>query len=62
MTLEQWTAAGATNMGQRAQAKVQDILEKHRPEPLSQEVDQGITKVLDSVDKRYAAGKGPTTG
>lgn len=45
-THQQWMEQGGTTMGQRAQAKVQGILETHVPEPLPDETNVRIDDIL----------------
>ena len=46
-TYQQWLEEGATTMGQRAQSKVQEILETHLPEALPDEINIRIDEILD---------------
>lgn len=44
---DNWKIQGNTTMGERAHQKVLRILEKYRPEPLSEKIDQEIEAVLE---------------
>jgi trimethylamine--corrinoid protein Co-methyltransferase len=48
---DSWQKAGALRMGQRIQARVDEILKTHQPPPLDQKIDQGIDKILKRADK-----------
>jgi trimethylamine--corrinoid protein Co-methyltransferase len=42
----QWLEAGATTLGQRLNARVQEIIKEHRPRPLAPEKKQQVLKIL----------------
>ena len=50
-TYQQWIEQGGTTMGQRAQAKVQDILETHVPEPLPDDINVRIDDILSRAQQ-----------
>jgi len=43
----QWLDAGGTTLGQRLNAKVKKILDKHQPKPLAADVKQKLQEILD---------------
>jgi trimethylamine--corrinoid protein Co-methyltransferase len=43
---EQWLASGGSTLGQRLSARVKDIIEEHRPQPLDPEKKQKVQEVL----------------
>jgi trimethylamine--corrinoid protein Co-methyltransferase len=51
---EDWEARGASDLSQRSLAKAREILETHRPEPLSDEVSARIHAIVEATDR--AAG------
>ncbi len=51
-TIDQWEAKGSTTMGQRAKEKVGYILANHKPEPLPEEVDAEIDRILSQAESR----------
>jgi trimethylamine--corrinoid protein Co-methyltransferase len=51
-TYETWLANGGTTMGQRAKAKVKRLLETHRPEALSDEVNAQIDAIVARAEAR----------
>ncbi|WP_227765236.1 trimethylamine methyltransferase family protein [Zhaonella formicivorans] len=56
-TYEVWLANGGTTMGQRAKAKIQYILENHKPEPVTSEVDAAIDRILERAEGRVGNKK-----
>lgn len=48
-----WVAAGAKTMGEKAQERVRQIIENHRPEPLAEDVEQEIELILDRAEERF---------
>lgn len=51
---EGWMARGGKTLGERAAERVQDILSRHRPEPLSPPVAQAIHAIVERAQARYA--------
>jgi trimethylamine--corrinoid protein Co-methyltransferase len=49
---ETWLARGGQDLGQRATARVEALLEEHRPEPLPQDVEQQLEDVIDRAASR----------
>ena len=49
-----WAADGASTLQERAAQKVREILEAHQPEPLSDEVKEGIQSILEAAASRSA--------
>ncbi|MEW6624409.1 MAG: trimethylamine methyltransferase family protein [Bacillota bacterium] len=47
---EQWTAKGSTTMKQRAQNKIEDILDKQQAAPLSDKVKQGLIEIIAEAE------------
>ena len=45
---EQWESMGGTTLGQRLSAKVRQILQEHRPQPLKQECKSRIWEIVSS--------------
>ncbi len=45
-TYSQWVERGATTMEQRAAQQVEEILANHEPEPLPQDVQQGVAEIV----------------
>jgi trimethylamine--corrinoid protein Co-methyltransferase len=43
---ETWLASGATTLGQRLNARVKEIIEEHRPQPLTEDKRQQIQEIL----------------
>jgi trimethylamine:corrinoid methyltransferase-like protein len=44
---EDWTAAGAKTLAQRAGERVDQILAQHQPEPLAADVHRRIDQVVE---------------
>ena len=44
-----WEAAGRSTFGDRAKARLQDILKKHQPHPLPGDVNRGIEVILERI-------------
>ncbi|MBZ4687600.1 MAG: trimethylamine---corrinoid protein Co-methyltransferase [Clostridia bacterium] len=53
-TFETWQANGGTTMGERAKAKVQYIIDNHKPEELSPEVKAQIDKIIDRAEGKIS--------
>lgn len=51
-TYEDWQAQGSQSMGQRTKAKIEAILKNHRVEPLAEDVDAEIEKILLNAKSR----------
>ncbi len=51
-TYETWSANGGTTMGQRAKAKIKHILENHKPQPLSDAVNEKIDAIVKRAEER----------
>ena len=51
-TYEDWQAQGSQSMGQRTKAKIEAILKNHRVEPLAEDVDAQIEKILLKAKSR----------
>ena len=47
---EEWEKDGAKTMRQRAQEKTLKILETHRPEPLSDDVQRRIDEIVKEAE------------
>jgi trimethylamine--corrinoid protein Co-methyltransferase len=43
---EQWLADGATTLGQRLNARVNEIIKEHRPRPLDSDQKRKVQKIL----------------
>lgn len=52
-TYDQWQAKGGTTMRERAKAKIEYILENHKPQLLSKEADARIEEILKMAEDRY---------
>ena len=51
-TYSRWDASGRQDLAERALAETRRILETHKPKPLSQQVTEGLRKiVLDAADE-----------
>ena len=48
---EEWQAAGATDMYERARRRACEILESHEREPLEEEVKQRMRAVVEQADR-----------
>jgi trimethylamine--corrinoid protein Co-methyltransferase len=44
-----WVEEGENSLRQRAKERILKILEEHQPEPLPNEIAQGVQKVMDRV-------------
>ncbi|ATW23426.1 trimethylamine methyltransferase family protein [Candidatus Formimonas warabiya] len=51
-TYEAWIANGGTTMGQRTKARIQYILENHKPQQVAPEVNKVIDQVLNKAEGR----------
>jgi len=52
---EEWEAAGATDMYERARRRACEILESHEREPLDEEVEQRMRAVVERADREHAS-------
>ncbi len=50
-----WEAAGAKDMAQRIQEKLHDIVENHKPEPLSDDLTAALEKLKMAGEKKLTA-------
>lgn len=48
-----WKANGSTDIKERAQAKVMDIIKNHKPTPLSPDVAQGLKDIIAEAEEDY---------
>jgi len=48
----EWVAQGSTSLKQRAHEKAKMILKDYKPVPLSEEVQKGMTKIIESAKSR----------
>ena len=48
---EEWTAAGATSIHDRALAEARRLLETHRPEPLPEEVAAELRSIIEGAER-----------
>jgi trimethylamine--corrinoid protein Co-methyltransferase len=44
---DQWQAAGGTSLAERASERVEEILAEHQPEPLPDDVQRAIKKIVE---------------
>jgi trimethylamine--corrinoid protein Co-methyltransferase len=51
-THEKWVKDGGTTMGQRAKSRIKKIIESHNPEPLPDEANVQIDKILERAEAR----------
>ena len=51
-TVDDWKARGAFTMGQRAKEKIRQILDTHKPAPLSPQVREQMDRILGNAEKR----------
>ena len=49
-----WVAAGAQTLGERAASRVQQILDTHQPEPLPDDVSQGIDAIIRQAEEHLS--------
>ncbi len=49
---EQWEAEGQLTMGDRVNAKVQEIFETYQPKPLNKDAAEALDKVIQKAEKR----------
>ena len=54
---EGWEVAGKTRMVDRAQERLVEILDSHRPAPLTSAAQQNIAAILAEADARFEAGQ-----
>ena len=50
---EQWQAKGGKSMGERAAERVEEILAGHEPEPLPEDVAQGVRAVVRRAEESF---------
>lgn len=51
---EKWEAEGRKTLHQRANERVIDILESHKPEPLPKDVQSKITKIIERAEQKIS--------
>lgn len=51
-TYDQWKAKGESTMRERCKENIEYILQNHKPEPLTEEVDNKIQEILDRAESR----------
>jgi trimethylamine--corrinoid protein Co-methyltransferase len=51
---EGWLAKGAQDLGQRANARVDEILAEHRPEPLPADVQERLREIVQWATKQVS--------
>jgi trimethylamine--corrinoid protein Co-methyltransferase len=56
-SIEDWKAAGGTDMYQRAVEKAKSILESHNPEPLLNEVSARIRSIIAETEDELGVSK-----
>lgn len=49
---DNWSAAGGSTLRERAQKKVETILQEHTPEPLPVDIARGIQGIIDQVEAK----------
>jgi trimethylamine:corrinoid methyltransferase-like protein len=52
---DQWQDKGAKSLGERAAERVEEILTEHEPEPLPEEVSQGVKAVVRRAEEGFRA-------
>lgn len=52
-----WVASGSKNLTERCYEKAIEILENHKPEPLTPEVAETIRKIVDDAEIEYGVKK-----
>jgi trimethylamine---corrinoid protein Co-methyltransferase len=52
---EEWQAAGATDMYERARRRACELLDSHQREPLDEEVRQRMRAVVERADREHAS-------
>ena len=55
--IEDWRAAGATGIYERAAKKAKRILENHKPEPLMEEVSVKIRSIITEAENELGVSK-----
>ena len=50
---EEWQALGGQTLGQRVREKVIDLIENYQPEPLSEDVEVELKKIVAEADARH---------
>jgi trimethylamine--corrinoid protein Co-methyltransferase len=53
---DQWKAAGGTDLGERAAARVERILAERRPEPLPTDLAEKIAAVVTRAEETFGIG------
>ena len=53
---EEWTAAGATSIYERARAQACHLLETHRPQPLPDDVAAELSRIIAAAESELAGG------
>ena len=48
---QEWSAAGSTDMYERAHEKAKDILDSHQPEPLPEEVENHLDEIIQKAER-----------
>jgi trimethylamine--corrinoid protein Co-methyltransferase len=51
-TYDTWLEDGGLTYGQRANARVREILESHEPEPLQEEAQAAVRAIVQRADAR----------
>ncbi len=51
-TYEEWAEEGKTSMGERARARIKDILQTHQPQSLPEGVDARIDEIIERAEAR----------
>jgi len=51
-TYDAWAQDGKTDMGHRAKAKIKDLLQNHKTQPLPDEVDAQIDAIIEKAENR----------
>jgi trimethylamine:corrinoid methyltransferase-like protein len=54
---QDWQTGGRKTMGDRAQRKLGDILDSHKPAPLTPEAQARIDAILAAAEKRQGSAK-----
>lgn len=55
--IEEWKAAGGTDIYQRAGEKVKNILQNHKPEPLREDVSTKIRSIIKETEEELGVSK-----
>ena len=51
---DSWQARGGRSLGERAAEQVEEILQKHRPDPLPQDVASAVQAIVQRAEAQYA--------